>query len=246
MTTGYSHIEPQNFSAAQAVPRGEARRPCVVLSTTKEIELAKHASKHLIDVTDRIRARIDQADLLAARLLCTLTVADWLGIKPRLVRLTQLCHECGSHEHGRPSVIAPSNATSVSWSHSRGSIAVACGSTPIGVDVQRRVGRPRLPSLQRGILTNNERQALSEIPSPELGFLVLWTAKESLVKAGWLTLVDAREVDVSALLNSPTLLWNGWHLTSWSARDAVGCAATREPGLTLAHKVSASSENNCL
>lgn len=246
MTTGHDMNGHTDFGAVQAVARGEALRPCVVLSTTKEIAIAQHASGRFIDVTNRMRASKNQADLLAARLLCTLTVADWLGINPRLVRLTQMCHECGSHEHGRPSVMAPNSAASVSWSHSRGSIAVACGPTTIGVDVQQRTSRPRLPTLQRSILTDNERQSLTEIPSPEFGFLILWTAKESLVKAGWLTLIEACEVDVSALLSSPTLLWQGWHLTSWNVRDAVGCAATRDPGLTIVNKLSASIENNRL
>src|SRR5690606_11399736 len=76
----------------------------------------------------------DRADYLAAHRLLR-AVAIRAGVAEPVY--AQLCPECGSREHGAPSVDAD-GAVRVSLAHTRGAVMVGVSNSPIGLDIEGR------------------------------------------------------------------------------------------------------------
>lgn len=128
---------------------------------------------------DRLRATADRDDFTAARLLAT-AAHRALSDEPFAAgRLVQRCDTCGG-PHGRP---RPTSAgLHLSWSHAHGVVAAAAAPGRLGVDVETGMRRGDHPIATA--LSAAERRLRSESADPETAFLLAWTAKEALVKAG--------------------------------------------------------------
>ncbi|MFJ3393094.1 4'-phosphopantetheinyl transferase family protein [Leifsonia aquatica] len=175
---------------------------------------------------DRLRATADRDDFTAARLLAA-AAHRALSDEPFVAgRLVQRCDTCGG-PHGRPQ---PSPAgLHLSWSHSHGVVAAAAAPGRLGVDVETGARRGDHPIATA--LSAAERRLLSESADPEAAFLLAWTVKETLVKAG------AAELDAFAamtvLVGDDRLVPRHGEL-SLDARRGDGysaAAATRGPAL---------------
>ncbi|NYK11187.1 4'-phosphopantetheinyl transferase superfamily protein [Leifsonia naganoensis] len=161
------------------VPSGSAlvlvARTARVLATLPDEPLAPEAAER----RDRLRATADRDDFTAARLLAA-AAHRALSDAPFVAgRLVQRCDTCGG-SHGRPQ---PSpDGLHLSWSHARGMVAAGAASRRLGVDVEAGM-RYRDHPIDTA-LSAAERRLLSESADPEAAFLLAWTAKEALVKAG--------------------------------------------------------------
>lgn len=68
-----------------------------------------------------------------------------------------------------------------SLSHSDNAVAVAVGTSPVGVDIQKRITKL---DISKHILTPEEETAFSTSNNPSDFLTELWTKKESIFKAG--------------------------------------------------------------
>lgn len=170
MTLAYSEAVVPSGSALVLVAR-TAR----VLATLPDEPLAPEAAER----RDRLRATADRDDFTAARLLAA-TAHRALSDAPFAAGwLVQRCDTCGG-AHGRPQ---PSLAgLDLSWSHAHGVVAAAVAPGRLGVDVETGMRHGDHPI--DTALSAAERRLLSESADPEAAFLLAWTAKEALVKAG--------------------------------------------------------------
>jgi len=102
------------------------------------------------------------------------------GRPPADVSLDRTCAACGK-PHGKPRVEGSDLELSVSHSGDRIAVAAVRG-VPAGVDVEQ-AGRPRrVADLERHVLSDRERAAVTG-GSRERDFLVAWTRKEAVTKA---------------------------------------------------------------
>jgi 4'-phosphopantetheinyl transferase len=107
-------------------------------------------------------------------------LAVYLGVDAGRVRLVE-------GDHGRPR-LDPAHASDLdfNWSHSgrHALMAIARGIHP-GIDIERRLPRPRALALARRFFAGDEAAALAALPETvrDTAFLDLWTAKEALLKA---------------------------------------------------------------
>lgn len=170
MTLAYSEAVIPSGSALVLVAR-TAR----VLAALPDEPLAPEAAER----RDRLRATADRDDFTAARWLAT-AAHRALSDEPFAAgRLVQRCDTCGG-PHGRPQ--ATSAGLHLSWSHAHGVVAAAAAPGRLGVDVETGMRRGDHPIATA--LSATERRLLSESADPEAAFLLAWTAKEALVKAG--------------------------------------------------------------
>ncbi|QIK72514.1 4'-phosphopantetheinyl transferase superfamily protein [Propioniciclava coleopterorum] len=133
------------------------------------------------------------ADAVAGLLAAAL--ASWDARPAPLVRS---CRRCGSTAHGRPALSAP-DAPAVSWSRTRGAVALALTDAPtVGVDVEGPHPDRRLDTLADWVWTPRERAAAAT--APDAGALLLrdWARKEAVLKAwGWGLALPMAEVDLA-------------------------------------------------
>lgn len=163
----------------------------------------------------------DRDDFDAARLLATLAikVAGGGEVEPSCLR--QRCERC-SGPHGRPNAIG--TTASVSWAHSRGFVAVIAGPSPrIGIDIERSRAVSRAVEL---VLHADEVQLCAEFDEPERMWLLAWTAKEALVKAGVTSLDDASSCRVLADQDGLLESVRGLKLSAQERRDWTAVAAS--------------------
>ena len=221
-----------------------------VAATTAVLERWPDALRQ-IALTDAEQSRaisIDQQhvrdDFIAAHLLARECVGRWTQRSAPAVTIEQHCAKCGG-PHGLPTVPDQPDVC-VSWSHAAGHVAAAAAGCRIGIDVETRAHA--LPdgldaSLAARTLSAAERRLLDTEPDPVPDFLVLWTVKESLVKAGAIGLDDFATVDLSELLAESAEerqdSWEGFAISATVADDyVVGIAIEDRSARTASHSLT--------
>jgi len=170
----------------------------------------------------RFRRPSDGEDFQAAHLLIRKCAARLLGIDSAEVSILQRCATCGG-PHGRPE-IAGHPEIGVSLAHSRGVVAAAAGTVPVGIDVE---AFPPADGLAVGdlsaALTSAEVGAIESASDPQRALLLAWVRKEACLKAGLVDLDGLDGFDLSALtLDAPpaellprSLEHAGWVVHDW-------------------------------
>ncbi|WP_053385513.1 4'-phosphopantetheinyl transferase family protein [Leucobacter celer] len=125
----------------------------------------------------RIVHAADRAAYDAAHLLVRECAGELLGCEAQGLALAQLCPTCGSEAHGMPRMIG--SPVHVSLSHTRGYVAAIASWSRCGIDVER-AGAPVI----RRALGDDEARWVAAQRAPGDAFVMLWTRKEALVKAG--------------------------------------------------------------
>lgn len=146
----------------------------------------------------RLRRSGDRDDFLAAHFLVRVCAARLLGAGPGEISVVQRCSTCGG-PHGRPT-IAGHPDVGVSLAHSRGVVAAAAGTVPVGVDIEAfppadEVGVGDLSAA----LTPAEMLVIGSTRDPRRALLLAWTRKEACLKAGLVGLDGLDGFDLSAL-----------------------------------------------
>lgn len=179
----------------------------------------------------RLRRPSDAEDFLAAHLLIRKCAARLLGVRAADVSIVQRCPTCGG-PHGRPEVVGHADV-GVSFAHSRGVVAAAAGTVPVGVDVE---AFPPADGLAAGdlsaALTTAEIRAIGSASDPTRATLLAWVRKEACLKAGLVDLDGLDGFDLSGLsldaapgdLVVRSLEHGGWAVHDWwdSRAGAVG------------------------
>lgn len=174
----------------------------------------------------RLRHAGDRADFTAARLLAAVAHCALTGAPLAAGDIVQRCDACGG-PHGRP--LPSAVGIHLSWSHAHGRVAAAAALDRLGVDVDAPV-RPSGELLAQ-TLSPTERRIVAASADPDAVFLLAWTAKEALVKAG------AADLDALAAL---TVLAGDGEVVPRHGGLAVACrrfsgstasAATPQPAL---------------
>jgi 4'-phosphopantetheinyl transferase len=135
----------------------------------------------------RFRVERDRLQFRAARALLRQVAGQLLGVPPSAVRF-----EAGPQ--GKPFV--PETSLELNLSHSGYLIAVAAGSEPVGIDVERIKERTPIDSIAGRFFHGDEIAYLSGLPDDERrdAFFSLWTVKEAAMKADgrgvWLNLAS--------------------------------------------------------
>ena len=170
----------------------------------------------------RFRRRSDGEDFQAAHLLIRKCAARLLGLRARDVEIVQRCATCGG-PHGRPEIVGHPDI-GASLAHSRGVVAAAAGTAPVGIDVE---AFPPADGLSAGdlsaALTAAEIRAIESAPDSRRAVLVAWARKEACLKAGLVDLDGLAGFDLSALpLHPPPgdlvarpLEHAGWAVHDW-------------------------------
>lgn len=175
--------------------------------TAAVLEEAGAPGEGLLSVPERDRmARLqrsaDRDDFLAAHLLVRVCAARVLGVAPGAVSIVQRCGTCGG-PHGRPEVAGHPDV-GVSLAHSRGVVAAAAGTVPVGVDVEAFPPADGLtPGDLSAALTPAERAAIEAAADPRRAVLLAWARKEACLKAGLVDLDALAGFDLSALPLDP-------------------------------------------
>jgi 4'-phosphopantetheinyl transferase len=111
------------------------------------------------------------------------------------LEVVQRCPDCGSTEHGRPS-IAGLPDLHVSLAHTRGAVIAGADRQPIGVDVEGAQVGGVDPAVMAYALTAAEADRVRSASEPGAAFLRHWVRKECLVKVGVVTLDELARVEL--------------------------------------------------
>ncbi|MEW6476453.1 MAG: 4'-phosphopantetheinyl transferase superfamily protein [Actinomycetota bacterium] len=170
----------------------------------------------------RLQRSADRDDFLAAHLLVRICAARVLDLRPEEVSIVQHCPTCGG-PHGRPELDGHPEV-GVSLAHSRGVVAAAAGTVPVGVDVE---AFPAAGGLAAGdlsaALTAAEMAAIDSAPDPGRAVLLAWARKEACLKAGLVDLDGLDGFDLSALPLGPppgglvprSVVHGSWAVHDW-------------------------------
>ncbi|HEU5447383.1 MAG TPA: 4'-phosphopantetheinyl transferase superfamily protein [Acidimicrobiia bacterium] len=170
----------------------------------------------------RFRRPSDGEDFQAAHLLIRTCAARLLGVRPGDVVIVQRCSTCGG-PHGRPEVVGHPDI-GVSLAHSRGLVAAAAGSAPVGIDIE---AFPPAEGLVAGdlsaALSAAEIRAIDSTLDRPRAMLLAWVRKEACLKAGLVDLDGLEGFDLSALPLDPppgdmavrSLEHAGWTVHDW-------------------------------
>jgi 4'-phosphopantetheinyl transferase len=183
----------------------------------------------------RLRRPGDRHDFRAAHLLVRVCAARLLGLRPGEISIVQRCASCGG-PHGRPEVVGHPEVHA-SLAHSRGVVAAAAGTVPVGVDVEAFPPAGGLaPGELSAALTATEVAAIESAADPDRAVLLAWVRKEACLKAGLVDLDGLDRFDLSALpLESPPgdltprrLRHGDWTLSDWEdgRAGAIGAAVS--------------------
>lgn len=181
----------------------------------------------------RLRRPADRQDFLAAHLLARACAARLLGLDPGEVSIVQRCTTCGG-PHGRPE-IAGHPGLGLSLAHSRGVVAAAAGTAPVGVDIEAFPPDAGLtPGDLAAALTAGERAAIGAAGDGRRALLLAWTRKEACLKAGLVDVDGLAAFDLSALPLDPpagdlvvrSQPWGRWAVHDWwdGRAGAIGAA----------------------
>jgi 4'-phosphopantetheinyl transferase len=174
------------------------RGPLVVLARPEDVLRA--GGEHLLTPRERQRAgalrhRADRDAYVAAHQLVRHCAAALTGRPVDALELVQECADCGSTEHGRPS-IAGVPGLHVSLAHTRGAVVAGADRRPIGVDVEGARTRDLDPAVLAHTLTRAEAARVRAANDPPSAFLRHWVRKECLVKLGVVTLDELSRVEL--------------------------------------------------
>ena len=103
-------------------------------------------------------------------------LAPELGVAPETIALTRTCANCGSREHGKPS-LAGIDGVEFSLSHSADLVAIAIAGVPVGVDVELRSTGTDWASIRFDTFGDDE---WTDDPT---ALADLWVRKEAVAKA---------------------------------------------------------------
>jgi 4'-phosphopantetheinyl transferase len=175
--------------------------------------------------TDRM-ARLsrpsDREDFQAAHLLIRKCAGRLLGLRPEAVSIVQRCATCGG-PHGRPEVVGRPDV-GISLAHSRGVVAAAAGTAPVGVDVEAFPPAAGLTAQDlSAALTAAAIAAVESAADPSRAVLLAWVRKEACLKAGLVDVDGLAAFDLSALPLDPppaelvtrSLVHTGWAVHDW-------------------------------
>jgi len=155
----------------------------------------------------RLRHAPDRDDFLAAHLLVRVCAGRLLGRPSDEIVIVQRCATCGG-PHGRPEVVGHPDV-GASLAHSRGAVAAAAGTVPVGIDVE---AFPLTGGLAAGgvaagelaaALTAAEIAAIESAADPPRALLLAWARKEACLKAGLVELDGLDQFDLSTLPLDP-------------------------------------------
>jgi 4'-phosphopantetheinyl transferase len=170
----------------------------------------------------RFRRPSDGEDFQAAHLLIRTCVARLLGARAGDVVIVQRCAVCGG-PHGRPEVVGHPDI-GASLAHSRGLVAAAAATVPVGIDIE---AFPPADGLVVGdlsaALTGAEIRAIDAAPDRPRATLLAWVRKEACLKAGLVDLDGLGGFDLSPLPLDPpsgdmavrSLEHAGWAVYDW-------------------------------
>lgn len=191
----------------------------------------------------RLRRPGDRDDFLAAHLLVRVCAARLLGVPTGEISIVQRCAVCGG-PHGRPE-ITDHPEVAASLAHSRGVVAAAAGTGPVGIDVEGfpPAGDPA-PADLAAVLHAAELRAVESAADPARALLLAWTRKEACLKAGLVDVDGLDRFDLSALPLGPfsgdlrvrSAPWGHWTVHDWWDGRAGAVGAVVVPagtGLTL-------------
>jgi 4'-phosphopantetheinyl transferase len=180
-------------------------------------ELARLASlRHPAAAEHFRRGRLAVRSLLAAE----------LGCHPRAVPIRVA-------EHGKPVC----DGAHFNVSHTAGLVAIAVGSTAVGIDVEAADPRRDVAGLVRRFFADEEREQFDHLPDHlrHTAFLRGWTCKEALLKGIGTGVRDLRNCAVCLdpgqlprVLRCPTGVWS---LEAWQEGPiGVAVATAQEQG----------------
>ena len=133
-------------------------------------------------VAARFHRHADAQRSVAGEVLARAVIAERVGTAPSALRFVR-------EKYGKLRVAGIKNAPEFSISHSAALVACAVGRRPLGVDVERILS-PDAP-LIKAVCTPGEQRFLSRgaLPLPA-AFTLLWTLKESFLKASGVGIDD--------------------------------------------------------
>ncbi|MBE6183138.1 4'-phosphopantetheinyl transferase superfamily protein [Bacillus ginsengihumi] len=142
----------------------------------------------LLSEEEQIRAKSYKKEQDRVRFIlgCTISrivLSVQLNIAPQFVPIARICPHC-KHLHGKPTLTRGNIQFSVS--HSEDVIVVAfIKNYKIGIDVEYIDSNIDFLTLEKSVLTEEEKMQLSHLPlrKRRSGFLTYWTRKEALLKA---------------------------------------------------------------
>jgi 4'-phosphopantetheinyl transferase len=216
------------------------RGPLVVLARPDDVLRA--GGERLLTPRERQRAgalrhRADRDAYVAAHQLVRHCAAALTGRPVEALELVQECADCGSTEHGRPS-IAGVPGLHVSLAHTRGAVVAGADRRPIGVDVEGARTRDLDPAVLAHTLTAAETTRVRAASDPPSAFLRHWVRKECLVKVGVVTLDELSRVELDPATEQDggegrtRSRFGPLHLVDWvdpTLGVAVAAAAHRPP-----------------
>lgn len=174
------------------------------------------ALARVLDDRERERAarRRNPARYITAHALLRQCAGEALGCPPQDIVFERTCATCGSHRHGKPSVV-DGTGLSVSLSYAgRLALVGLSWSGEVGVDVEE-VDESDFDGFNAVTLADVEVPALDVLSGDELRLARarVWARKESVLKAtGHGLVVDPRQVVVSGPSEPPALVaWHGQH-----------------------------------
>lgn len=184
-----------------------------------------------------LRRPADRDARAAAHLLVRWSAAQLTGEAIETLELVQHCPDCGSADHGRPSL--PSvPAVHLSLARTRGAVVAGAGWDPVGVDVETaRSGDDLSPAPLALALSDAETVRVRSAHEPAMTFLRHWALKECLVKAGVATLDTLSQIEIDLPTARRTAdgrsrtRHGSLHLVDWfdPSLDAVVAAAGAGP-----------------
>lgn len=184
--------------------------------------------------SDRLRPPDSRARFVLARALVRLALAPCLHRAPATVAITHRCRSCGSTEHGKPQLVEPGPAFSVT--HAGDWVGVAlCDRFPVGLDLEPLTpGREDWDGVARLMLGPAEHAQFEQSPPDRRNGAALrwWTRKEAVLKAsGWGLAMPPDLMHVSAPDRSPALL-------AWPEAYALGGASVQLHDLSPAEETA--------
>ena len=135
--------------------------------------------------------RASGPDRAADREALVAAVASATGAEVAAVRAGRVCGHCAATDHGRPWAAVHGTAVGVSLARTTGTVALAVGPGPLGVDVERV---SRVAAWPLDAFTDGERRRAGDDPAL---LAAAWAGKEAVLKRDGRGLrVDPSAVDV--------------------------------------------------
>ncbi len=224
----------------------------LVLAASPE-EVLRTMDPDLLTASERRRGAMlrhpaDRHSHAAAHLLVRYCAAALTGRPVGALVLVQRCADCGSTDHGKPSLTGLPNLH-VSLAHTRGAVVAGADGYPVGVDVEDLRAHEINPTIMTYTLTAAEIGRVQSASDPSTAFLRLWVRKECLVKIGVITLdrlsrieIDpGTEGDVGA--GRTVGRFGSLHVADWfdDALEVVIAAAGSEPPIVGSFPVGLAS-----